>query len=152
MVKCNLQLYIQRATHYAQLHTEDLSSPDTLSQELNMWHQWNQEREKEGGQVASTLGEALVLAQSNVLLPNVQYLLKVLLTMPVTSASTERANSTLKFIKTKLRSKMSQTALNAFVLAYKHKDILHKITAEELVDSFIRMKRRRLLMVNPISD
>lgn len=75
-----------------------------------------------------------------------------MLTLAVTSASTERANSTLKFIKTKLRSTISQLPLNAFVLAYKHKDILYQISNESLRNQFIAMKNRRLSMQNPISD
>ena len=72
--------------------------------------------------------------------------------MPVTSASTERANSTLKHLKTKERSSMSQATLNAVVLGYKHKDLLANANIEELTNNFIRMKRRRVLLSDPTSE
>ena len=74
-----------------------------------------------------------------------------MLTIPATSASSERANSTLKFIKTRLCSTMSQDSLNAFVLGYKHKDLLHRLKAQAFTQKFIRMKRR-LLLLNPMSE
>lgn len=85
-------------------------------------------------------------------LPNILYLLKVVLTIPATSASTERANSTLKFVKTWLRSTISQHFLNACLLADKHKDLLRKISLDTLVNKFIAMKRRWLLLNNPLSE
>lgn len=47
---------------------------------------------------------------------NVYHILHLLLVAPVTSASAEKANSALGFIKTDLRSTMSQERLNDLIL------------------------------------
>lgn len=133
---------------HAEPHLDCLESPDTLQQELSIWYaKFSNLKE-----VPATLREAYLCAESSINFPNIQYLLKVVLTMPVTSASTDRANSTLKFIKTKLRSTLSQHALNAFVLGYKHKDILNKLKLDALYSTFVGMKRRRLLLLNPLLE
>jgi hypothetical protein len=80
-------------------------------------------------------------------------LIKVLLTLGVTSsAEVERANSTLKYIKNVLRSTLSQASLNAQVLGYKHKDILQTISDDDLVTAFSLHKKRRLQLINPVSE
>ena len=43
--------------------------------------------------------------------------------IPATSASVERANSALKFVKNVYRSKMSEDRLNSLILMYVPKDI-----------------------------
>lgn len=86
------------------------------------------------------------------LYPNVEYLLKLLLTIPVTSATSERSNSTVKYIKNNLRSTISQGSLNACVLGYRHKDLMGKIKTGNLVKRFINKKRRRLLLANPVAE
>ena len=55
--------------------------------------------------------------------PNICRILRILLVIPVTTANVERANLTLNYIKTGLRSTMSETKLNALVLLYVLKDI-----------------------------
>ena len=126
----------------------DLPSPSTLVQELSMWYlKWKSARDE-----VKELKEAYLYAIQSIQYPNISHLLKILLTIPVTSASTERANSTIKYIKASLRSTMTQQTLNCLVLGYKHKDLLAQLKENELVDIFIRMKRRRLLLGNPVSE
>ena len=55
--------------------------------------------------------------------PCISAVLNVLLLLPVTSAEVECAHSTFKLIKTKLRSTMAKSCLNALILLYFHKDI-----------------------------
>lgn len=98
------------------------------------------------------LPEAYQAASSSGLYPNILYLLKVLLTVPVTSATTERANSTIKYIKSNLRSTLAERSLNALVLGYKHKDFMENISSDDLLSKFVAMKRRRLLLLNPTSE
>lgn len=128
-------------------YTDDLPDPLNLNQEISMWHTiCNTKKETE------TIKAAYIIAEGSVNFPNVTFLLKLLLTIPVTSATTERANSTLKYIKSKLRSTMAQTTLNACVLGYKHQDLMHKISVHSLTDKFIKMKRRRILLNDPTSE
>jgi len=50
--------------------------------------------------------------------PNVSSILRVALLAPVSSATVERANSALKFVKSDRRSAMGQERLNALLLLY----------------------------------
>jgi len=78
---------------------------------------------------------------------SISHFLKVMLTLLVTSASTEKANPTLKFSKTPLRSTLTDTFLSAFVFGYKHRHILESLCSDStLVERFIYSKRRQLLL------
>ena len=55
--------------------------------------------------------------------PCLAILLHILATLPVTSASSERSFSALKYIKNYLRSMMSENRLNGLVHLYVHRDI-----------------------------
>ena len=135
---------------FAQKHKKDLPDYATFAQELHTWFlKWH---DSPSACDLDDLEKAYSAASESGLYPNVLYLLKLMLTIPVTSASVERANSTLKFIKNPLRSTMSQNSLNAMVLGYKHKDLLEKITIDELVTNFALTKKRRMHLHNPLSE
>ena len=53
---------------------------------------------------------------------HIRFLYKVLLTLPVTTASVERSFSKLALVKSKLRSTMSQDRLEALLLSAVEKD------------------------------
>ena len=56
------------------------------------------------------------------ILPQVTKLLQLLLVVPATSATSERSFSSLRLLKTFLRTTMSQSRLNHLMLLYVHKD------------------------------
>ena len=76
-------------------------------------------------------------------------LLHLLLVAPVTSASVERANSSLDFVLTDRRSTMGQDRLNDLILLYAHKDI--QLDYEQLVDTFAARLPRRMLLRDPLN-
>lgn len=59
---------------------------------------------------------------------------KFLLTLSITQVACERTFSTLKFIKNRLRSKLSQDHLEAFMLMATERDILLNLDAERIID------------------
>ena len=71
---------------------------------------------KKKSSASDSLLEVYKDAQGSVNYPNTLYLLKLLLTVPATSVITERAYATLKFIKTRPKSRISQKSPNIFVL------------------------------------
>ena len=75
-----------------------------------------------------------------------RHLYKVLLTLPVTTASVERSFSKLSLVKTKLRSTMGQGRLEALLLASVEKDILLGLDDAELVARFANKSERRFLL------
>ena len=80
--------------------------------------------------------------------PNVITALHLLQLLPVTSASVERANSGLKFVKTDRRNRMGESRLNSLLLLFMHRDI--EVQVDKVVDIFVCRKPRRLLLVNPM--
>ena len=70
---------------------------------------------------------------------NLNVLLQIFATLPVTSCTSERAFSCLKLIKNYLSSTMGQTRLNGLAALYIHKDI--KLDFEKVIDEFGRNNR-----------
>ena len=60
---------------------------------------------------------------------------KFLLTLSVTQVACERSFSTLKYIKNRLRSTLSQEHLSAFMLMSTERDILMGLNSDEAIDN-----------------
>lgn len=69
---------------------------------------------------------------------------QVLLTLPVTSAGVERSFSRLSFIKSKLRTTMTQPRLQALMLCAVEKDVLRGLSSDILVAKFASKADRRM--------
>jgi hypothetical protein len=69
----------------------------------------------------------------------------LILTAPITSASSERSFSKLKLIKTVLRSVMKQERLKSLMMLGRETDITDSINLDEIVDRWA--KTRRLISV-----
>ncbi|KAL1359585.1 hypothetical protein AAHE18_04G117300 [Arachis hypogaea] len=75
--------------------------------------------------------------------PLIDRLIRLVLTLPVTTATTERAFSAMKIIKTRLRNKMEDEFLADCMIVYIEKEIASKFTSEMIIDDFSSMKHRR---------
>lgn len=71
--------------------------------------------------------------------PNIETLLHIFATLPVTTATSERSFSCLKYLKSYLRSTMSEPRLNGLALLFVHKDI--DLNYEEVIHEFSRKNR-----------
>lgn len=78
----------------------------------------------------------------------VALLLKLYLTIPVTTATTERSFSTLRRVKTCLRSTMTQCRLNNVMLLHCHKDITKIVNAFKVAAEFAsrNIERKQFLV------
>ena len=95
----------------------DIPSPSTINQKLRLWTlHWDNEDKPVN--VRDTLKQLSSHGLSKKLYPNIVVILMVLLTIPATSASVQRANSALKFVNNVYRSKMSENRLNSLILIY----------------------------------
>ena len=63
-------------------------------------------------------------------------LLKGLTTLPVSTATTERAFSAMKLVKTRLRNKMEDGFLRDCLLIYIEKEIAVGISTDAIIDEF----------------
>jgi len=75
-----------------------------------------------------------------------RHLYKVLLTLPVTTASVESGFSKLSLVKSKLRSTMTQETLEALLLATVEKDLLLCLDDAALVACFAAKAERKFLL------
>lgn len=82
-----------------------------LSGEIELWYEtWKAKHLDEDHLKNLELCE--VMEEANTFFPNVQYALEILLTLPCTTCTIERSFSTLRRVKTWLRSTMGENRLN----------------------------------------
>ncbi|XP_062512673.1 52 kDa repressor of the inhibitor of the protein kinase-like [Corticium candelabrum] len=125
-------------------YAPDLPDDPTFEAEIRRWkRKW----EYAGAATLPTSVTETLGAVNEVAYPNIVCILGLLLIIPVTTATVERANSALKLIKTDLRSTMAQDRLNALVLMFVHKDL--SVNHERVIDSFAKAYPRRLLFLDP---
>ena len=95
-----------------------------------------------GKQLEDISGVIIELAPLKVAFPTLLQLLRIALTIPVSSAKCERTFSTLKRIKTYIRSSMSEDRLNdTAILAIEH-DITSSLNLDNIVTEFSKVNRR----------
>ena len=100
---------------------DDLPSPGSFTQKVRRWKTfWAGRSEELPSTLSETFNSSVFSLKSY---PNIAAILHILSIIPVTVATTERANSALKHIKTPKRSMMVQERLSALLLLYVHKDI-----------------------------
>ena len=76
--------------------------------------------------------------------PNIYVFLRIGCTLPVTSCENERANSTLKNLKTVLRNKMGQERLSSLALMHIHYNL--RIDFDDVMDKFKLKCNRRIAL------
>jgi hypothetical protein len=74
--------------------------------------------------------------------PNIKFLLQILTTLPVTTASAERSFSMLRRLKTWLRSSMGEDRLTGLALLTSAIDI--EVKPEDVIDRFLQRSSRRI--------
>ncbi|XP_042388004.1 zinc finger MYM-type protein 1-like [Zingiber officinale] len=91
----------------------------------------------------SDLCQWLVKTRKLEIYPLVFRVLTLILTLPVSTATTERSFSAMNIVKTRLRNKMEDEFLNDCLLVYIEKQIAKKFSIDSLVDDFRDMQERR---------
>ena len=66
-----------------------------------------------------------------------------MLTLPVSTATTEQTFSTMKLLKKRLRNRMEDEFLADNMIVYIEKEIAGNFTIEMIMDEFYSMKNRR---------
>ena len=70
-------------------------------------------------------------------------LIRLVLTLPVSTATIERAFSAMKLLKIRLRNRMEDKFLTDNMIVYIEKEIAGNFTIEMIMDEFYSMKNRR---------
>ena len=90
-----------------------------------------------------SLCNVLNVANIKQLLSQVNILLQIFLTVPITTATSERTFSTPRRLKTYLRSTMAQDRLNHLLLLYCHKARTDAIDLSKIASAFVSVNDRR---------
>ena len=101
----------------------------------------------DGEAVPRDAGDLLVFLQKHNLsaqFESIATLLKLALTLPVSSAHDERAFSCLKRVKTYLRSTMTENRLSNLACISINRELVSHISIRELQQPFLNEKTRRI--------
>lgn len=145
LIPTNLSKYtdneIIKASQLYDKFINETSSDLMLKSELTLWRNKWKEEAKLPENVAETLKQL-----NPSFFPTLKILIQIFGTIPVSTATPERSFSTLKRIKTYLRSTMGESRLNGLALANIAKD--REINVEKVIDLFSKKKPRRMAMEN----
>lgn len=128
-------------------YESDLPSSVDFKQELALWRRFWSSRNELPSTVSDTL-EKISADGVQLLYPNITSIFGIVLTFSATSASVERTNSALRFIKTSYRSTMCEQRFNALVLLFVHSDIA--LDYDKIIDMYAQRYPRRMLFHNPL--
>lgn len=121
-----------------EFYANDLFSTNAaiLDAELMLWHQ-----KFKNGATAPCENAIDAMSQCNKLIyPNIYNLLKIFTTLPVTTCVNERSFSTLRILKTYLRSTMTQSRLNGLALLYIHRQM--DLSTADVFEELCKKKRK----------
>ena len=114
---------------------------DTLQTQLDMFRQqgWKCESIDDFIQQLRKLEGAV-----RNLFSDVERLVRLLLTVPCSNAEAERSFSSLRRLKTYLRSSMGQERLNTIALLHVHQDRLESLNIIQIATEFIEQCKTRM--------
>ena len=120
------------------MYEKDFPSFHLFRDELNIWYRKMLREEPKDPKHGFTMKEVYKLTSD---LPNVRSLVRLLMTLPATSCTAERAFSTLKRIKTDRRSTMSEDRLEALMFLSMYGQ--ECLSIDKAVDKFMKSQSRR---------
>ncbi|XP_058755986.1 uncharacterized protein LOC131629208 [Vicia villosa] len=92
------------------------------------------------------LCSSMVATRKNEIYYLIDRLPRLVMTLPVSTATTERSFSAMKIIKTRLRSKMEANFLGDSMMIHIEREIAANIDSETIIDDFKLLKDRRALL------
>jgi len=114
---------------------------DRLAVQLAMMRQQNWQMESVED-IATRLTSAEPVVRS--MFDQVEQLVRLLLTIPCSSAEAERSFSSLRRLKTYLRNSMSQQRLNHLAVLHVHRDRIDSIDIDAIAREFVAKSENRL--------
>ena len=127
----------------AEVYQDDLPCIDSLQSELALWRDKISREIPKDPEYGFQMKEVFQLTDDY---PNVHAIVKLLMTMPATSCTAERAFSTLKRVKTAQRSTMGEERLEALILTSMYGQ--ERLSVDKVLDDFIKLRPRRVKELN----
>ncbi|KAL3516073.1 hypothetical protein ACH5RR_022975, partial [Cinchona calisaya] len=84
--------------------------------------------------------------------PLVDRVIRLVITLPISSASTKRAFSAMKIIKNRMQNKMGDDILSNSLIVYIERDIVRSLDINLIIDDFDSIKDRRAQFKMPNID
>ena len=79
----------------------------------------------------------------------VERLLRLVVTLPVSTATAERSFSVMKLVKTRLRTKLGDDFLRHCVIIHIERELAEKISIEEVIDTFdLRARKAEFKLID----
>jgi len=94
-------------------------------------------------QTVSELSQKMVATRKYERYPLVYRLMKLVLVLPVATATIERVFSGMKIVKTNLRNRIGDEYMSNSLICYVEKELMLKVTNNAVVRCFMKMKGRR---------
>ncbi|XP_028075302.1 uncharacterized protein LOC114277602 [Camellia sinensis] len=91
----------------------------------------------------SELCQMLVSTRKSTIYPLVDRLIRLVLTLPVSTATTEPTFLAMKIVKTRLRNRMEDDFLSSYLLTNVEKDIVRDFDVDSIIDVFYVMNERQ---------
>jgi len=120
-------------TYSADIEADEVSAVG----EFTIWHQQVKNKNPKNAT------EAFINCNEEIF-PTVHRLLKILITLPVTTATSERSFSSLRRLKTYLRNTTGENRLNGLAVMNIHRDLV--VTTDEIIDT-LALKSRRIKLI-----
>ncbi|XP_042067372.1 zinc finger MYM-type protein 1-like [Salvia splendens] len=137
---------VDKLVHLATLYPEDFSSIELnlLTKQLQSFVS-DVRRDARFSDVEDlgTLSKKMVETMKDKIFQLVYRLIKLVLLLPVATASVERVFSAMKFMKSELRNRMGDDWLNGSLTVYSEKDVFATIPNERILSRFQKMDTRR---------
>lgn len=121
VVLSNPAVWKAKVREFCDDYRQDIPNIAGLDGEFALWERMWQDHQNRGNPIPDRVSYALAVVDKQAFC-NIFTVLQLLATLPMSSASSERSFSTLKYLKTYLRNTMSQDRLNGLALMYVHRD------------------------------
>ncbi|OAP05807.1 hypothetical protein AXX17_AT3G32400 [Arabidopsis thaliana] len=92
------------------------------------------------------LARVMIETRKHLSHPQVYRLLKLVLTLPIATATVERCFSAMKIVKTTLRNRIGDQFLNDYVVCFVERELFDKVTNEVVIRRFQSMEDRRIAL------
>lgn len=119
----------------------DLPSPDMFPQEFKRWKLMSAQLDKP----PTTIAASIKICDSDIY-PNINTLLTIAATWPVTTCECERSFSGLRRLNTYLRSTQTSERLDSLAMMHVHRDL--PVNIGEVIDMFSSQYPRRMALTD----
>ncbi|XP_028108768.1 uncharacterized protein LOC114307572 [Camellia sinensis] len=136
----------QRLIHLAEFYPYDFSTVDLMALDNQLQHFIVDVHSSNGFSELKGIGDLirkLVETKKDIICPLIYFLVKLALILPVATAIVEKAFSTIKFMKNRLRNRLEDQWLNDYLVTYIEKDVFDSVDNELIMHRFQNMKSHR---------